>query len=195
MRRSPAASAARPRNTDLHGRRSRGEFSRGRKPVLEAMGKRIVHCGAAGSGQAAKICNNMILGVTMAAVGEAFVLGERSSACHTWRLFESHPPPGPVMVTQHLLPSGLWSRAGHRPPITTKAGVCHALMLKALQSCRKQHSPAAPPRRGRPGCPESTRPCSKSSGMVARIFFRIVKFLRRWGGIRATAQSAPATHR
>jgi len=46
-------------------------------PVLSAMGKRIVHCGSAGAGQAAKICNNMILGVSMIAVSEAFVLAER----------------------------------------------------------------------------------------------------------------------
>ncbi|QIG47319.1 3-hydroxyisobutyrate dehydrogenase [Nordella sp. HKS 07] len=46
-------------------------------PVLSAMGKRIVHCGGAGAGQAAKICNNMILGVSMIAVSEAFVLAEK----------------------------------------------------------------------------------------------------------------------
>jgi 3-hydroxyisobutyrate dehydrogenase len=46
-------------------------------PVLAAMGKRIVHCGDAGAGQAAKICNNMILGVSMIAVSEAFVLAEK----------------------------------------------------------------------------------------------------------------------
>lgn len=46
-------------------------------PVLSAMGKRIVHCGDAGAGQAAKICNNMILGVSMIAVSEAFVLAEK----------------------------------------------------------------------------------------------------------------------
>src|SRR5207248_6334319 len=46
------------------------------KPVLEAMGKTIVHAGGPGNGQAAKICNNMILGVSMIAVSEAFVLAE-----------------------------------------------------------------------------------------------------------------------
>jgi 3-hydroxyisobutyrate dehydrogenase len=56
-------------------------FARGR-PVLEAMGRRIVPCGAAGSGQAAKICNNMILGISMIAVSEAFVLGERLGLSH-----------------------------------------------------------------------------------------------------------------
>lgn len=47
------------------------------KPILEKMGKTIVHTGANGNGQAAKICNNMILGVSMIAVSEAFVLGEK----------------------------------------------------------------------------------------------------------------------
>jgi 3-hydroxyisobutyrate dehydrogenase len=47
------------------------------QPVLEAMGKTIVHAGGAGNGQAAKICNNMILGISMIAVSEAFILAER----------------------------------------------------------------------------------------------------------------------
>jgi 3-hydroxyisobutyrate dehydrogenase len=47
------------------------------KPFLEKMGKTIVHAGGAGNGQAAKICNNMILGVSMIAVSEAFVLAEK----------------------------------------------------------------------------------------------------------------------
>src|SRR3954467_8549227 len=51
-------------------------------PVLQNMGKKIVHCGGAGAGQAAKICNNMILGVSMIAVGEAFVLAEKLGLSH-----------------------------------------------------------------------------------------------------------------
>ena len=46
-------------------------------PVLEAMGKTIVHAGGAGNGQAAKICNNMILGATMIATCEAFLLAKK----------------------------------------------------------------------------------------------------------------------
>src|SRR5215213_5779842 len=46
-------------------------------PILEQMGKSIVHAGSPGNGQAAKICNNMILGVSMIAVSEAFVLAEK----------------------------------------------------------------------------------------------------------------------
>ncbi|WP_322093799.1 3-hydroxyisobutyrate dehydrogenase [Paraburkholderia bannensis] len=46
------------------------------KPVLSGMGKNIVHCGDTGTGQVAKICNNLVLGVTMAGVAEAMALGE-----------------------------------------------------------------------------------------------------------------------
>ncbi|OLL28393.1 3-hydroxyisobutyrate dehydrogenase [Burkholderia sp. SRS-W-2-2016] len=46
------------------------------KPVLAAMGKNIVHCGDTGTGQVAKICNNLVLGISMAGVAEAMSLGE-----------------------------------------------------------------------------------------------------------------------
>jgi 3-hydroxyisobutyrate dehydrogenase len=51
-------------------------FERAR-PYLEAMGKAVIHAGDAGAGQAAKICNNMLLGATMAATAEAFVLAQK----------------------------------------------------------------------------------------------------------------------
>ncbi|MDQ3246856.1 MAG: 3-hydroxyisobutyrate dehydrogenase [Pseudomonadota bacterium] len=51
-------------------------FERAR-PFLEVMGKAVIHAGGPGSGQAAKICNNMLLGATMAATCEAFVLAEK----------------------------------------------------------------------------------------------------------------------
>ena len=51
-------------------------FERGR-PILEPMAKAVIHAGEAGAGQAAKICNNMILGATMAATCEAFVLARK----------------------------------------------------------------------------------------------------------------------
>src|SRR5690606_26294972 len=57
------------------------------KPYLEAMGKTIVHAGGPGNGQAAKICNNMILGISMIAVSEAFVLAERLGLDHQ-KLFD-----------------------------------------------------------------------------------------------------------
>jgi 3-hydroxyisobutyrate dehydrogenase len=79
------------------------------RPILEVMGKRVVHCGAHGLGQAAKVCNNMILGVSMIAVSEAFVLGEKLGLTHEalfdvaahasgqcWALTTNCPVPGPV---------------------------------------------------------------------------------------------------
>lgn len=79
------------------------------EPILDAMGKRVVHCGGPGVGQAAKICNNMILGVSMIAISEAFVLGEKLGLSHQalfdvaanasgqcWALTSNCPVPGPV---------------------------------------------------------------------------------------------------
>jgi 3-hydroxyisobutyrate dehydrogenase len=79
------------------------------RPLLEAMGKTIVHAGGPGNGQAAKICNNMILGVSMIAVSEAFVLAEQLGLDHQklfeisskssgqcWSLTTYCPVPGPV---------------------------------------------------------------------------------------------------
>ena len=53
-----------------------GDYARA-EPILAAMGKTIIHAGAIGAGQAAKICNNMILGATMVATCEAFALAEK----------------------------------------------------------------------------------------------------------------------
>ena len=47
------------------------------RPILDQMGKAVIHAGGAGAGQAAKICNNMLLGATMAATCEAFVLAQK----------------------------------------------------------------------------------------------------------------------
>ena len=47
------------------------------KPVLQAMGRKIVHCGGSGNGQVAKICNNMVLGISMIAISEGFVLSQK----------------------------------------------------------------------------------------------------------------------
>jgi 3-hydroxyisobutyrate dehydrogenase len=55
---------------------SREEFDRA-EPILAAMGKAVIHAGAGGAGQAAKICNNMLLGATMIATCEAFVLAQK----------------------------------------------------------------------------------------------------------------------
>ena len=77
--------------------------------ILQLMGKTIVHAGGAGNGQAAKICNNMILGVSMIAVSEAFVLAEKLGL-DKQKLFDiSSKSSGPVLVDDELL-SG--ARAG-----------------------------------------------------------------------------------
>ncbi len=79
------------------------------KPILEKMGKTIVHAGAAGNGQAAKICNNMMLAVAMIGVCEGFQLAEKlgldiqklfdissKSSGQSWAMTSYCPVPGPV---------------------------------------------------------------------------------------------------
>ncbi len=105
-------------------------FERAR-PILEAMGRRVVHCGQAGTGQAAKICNNLILGVSMIAVCEAFLLAETLGLSHQalfdvasnssgqcWSLTSYCPVPGPVPASP--------ANNEYRPGFTA------ALMLKDL---------------------------------------------------------------
>ncbi len=102
------------------------------KPILEAMGRKVVHCGGSGAGQAAKICNNMILGISMIAVSEAFVLAEKLGLSHQalfdvastssgqcWSLTTYCPVPGPVPTSP--------ANNGYNP------GFAAALMLKDLK--------------------------------------------------------------
>jgi 3-hydroxyisobutyrate dehydrogenase len=102
------------------------------RAVLEGMGARVVHCGGPGAGQAAKICNNMILGISMIAVSEAFVLGRAlgltdqalfdvasTASGQCWALTSNCPVPGPV-------PSSPANR-GYQP------GFSAALMAKDLE--------------------------------------------------------------
>jgi 3-hydroxyisobutyrate dehydrogenase len=102
------------------------------EPILEPMAGRIVHCGEPGAGQAAKICNNMILGISMIGVAEAFVLAEKLGLSHQalfdvastssgqcWSLTTYCPVPGPV-------PNSPANR-DYRP------GFAAALMLKDLK--------------------------------------------------------------
>ncbi|SSC67224.1 3-hydroxyisobutyrate dehydrogenase [Ciceribacter selenitireducens] len=110
---------------------SDGAFDRAR-PVLEAMGKKIVHCGGNGAGQAAKICNNMILGISMIGVCEAFALGEKLGLSHQalfdvastssgqcWSINTYCPVPGPVPTSP--------ANNDYKP------GFAAALMLKDLK--------------------------------------------------------------
>ena len=102
------------------------------KPVLEAMGKSIILAGSAGSGQAAKICNNMILGISMIGVCEAFVLADKlgldplklfeiasQSSGQCWSMTSYCPMPGPVPA----------SPANH----DFQPGFTAAMMLKDLK--------------------------------------------------------------
>jgi 3-hydroxyisobutyrate dehydrogenase len=79
------------------------------KPYLDSMGKNIVHTGGAGNGQAAKICNNMILGISMIAVCESFSMAKKlgldaqklfdvtsTSSSQCWAMTTYLPVPGPV---------------------------------------------------------------------------------------------------
>ncbi len=102
------------------------------KPFLEPLSKRIVHTGGSGNGQAAKACNNMILGITMIGVCEAFVLGEKLGLSHDklfevtanatgqcWSISSYCPVPGPVPASP--------ANNGY------KAGFTAAMMLKDLK--------------------------------------------------------------
>lgn len=79
------------------------------RPVLEPMAGKIIHCGDSGTGQAAKLCNNMVLAVQQIAIGEAFVLAENlglsdqalfdvitGATGNCWSVHTNCPVPGPV---------------------------------------------------------------------------------------------------
>jgi 3-hydroxyisobutyrate dehydrogenase len=108
------------------------EAFRAGEPILQNMSKRIIHCGDAGAGQAAKICNNMLLGISMLGVCEAFVLAEQLGLSHQalfdvastssgqcWSLNTYCPVPGPVLASP--------ANRDYRP------GFAAALMLKDLR--------------------------------------------------------------
>jgi 3-hydroxyisobutyrate dehydrogenase len=101
------------------------------RPLLEGMGKTIVHAGGPGNGQAAKICNNMILGASMIVVAEAFLLAEKlgldaqklfdissKSSGQCWSMTSYCPVPGLVLTSP-----------ANRD---YKAGFTAAMMLKDL---------------------------------------------------------------
>jgi 3-hydroxyisobutyrate dehydrogenase len=118
-------------------------FTRGR-PVLEAMGRTIVHAGPSGNGQAAKICNNMILGVSMIGLCEAFALADRlglaaqtlfdissKSSGQCWALTSYCPVPGPVPASP--------ANRGYTPGFTA------AMMLKDLRLAQQAAATTASP--------------------------------------------------
>jgi 3-hydroxyisobutyrate dehydrogenase len=109
------------------------------RPYLDIMGKTIVHAGGAGNGQAAKICNNMLLGISMIGVCEAFVLAERLGLDHQklydisstasgqcWSLTTYCPVPGPVETSP--------ANRDYQP------GFAAAMMLKDLKLAQEAAS-------------------------------------------------------
>src|SRR5512138_1562689 len=131
------------------------------KPLFEAMGRTIVHAGGAGNGQAAKICNNMILGISMIGVAEAFTLGDKlgldpqvlfqisskaSGSC--WAMLNHLPVPGIVetsaanrdfkpgfaaaMMHKDLkLAQAAASHAGAATPLGAEAAALYTLFVNA----------------------------------------------------------------
>jgi len=146
------------------------------KSILERMGKTVVHAGGAGAGQAAKICNNMILGISMIAVSEAFVLAEKlgldkqklfdissKSSGQCWSMTTYCPVPGPV-------PTSPANR-------NYAAGFTAAMMLKDLklaQDAAKSAGAKTPLGAEASGIYDSY----VRSGEGARDFSGIIQFLR-----------------
>jgi len=146
------------------------------KPILEAMGKTIVHAGGPGNGQAAKICNNMILGVSMIAVSEAFVLAEKlgldaqklfdissKSSGQCWSMTSYCPVPGPV-------PTSPANRE-------YQAGFTANMMLKDLRLA-KEAAQAAEARTPLGAGAAAIYSAYVDSGEGGRDFSGIIQFLR-----------------
>lgn len=147
------------------------------RPIMEKMGKTIVHAGGPGNGQAAKICNNMILGVSMIAVSEAFVLAEKlgldaqklfdissKSSGQCWSMTSYCPVPGPVPTSP--------ANRDYQPGFTA------AMMLKDLklaQDAAKAVGAATPLGAG------ATKEYDDyvRSGEAGRDFSGIVRHLRK----------------
>jgi 3-hydroxyisobutyrate dehydrogenase len=83
------------------------------QPILAAMGKAVIHAGASGAGQAAKICNNMLLGATMVATCEAFALAERLGL-DAQTFYDIASGFGSIVVDDQLLPGA--RRGAETPP-------------------------------------------------------------------------------
>lgn len=149
------------------------------KPFLDVMGKTVVHAGGAGNGQAAKICNNMVLGISMIAVSEAFNLADKlgldrqalfdissKASGQCWSLTTYCPVPGPV-------PTSPANR-------DYKAGFTGAMMLKDLnlaQEAARTTGTATPLGAGA----QQLYTLFASDGQADRDFSAIIEFLRGGG--------------
>ena len=146
------------------------------KPVLDKMGKNIFHAGGAGNGQAAKICNNMLLAISMIGTCEAFVLAEKLGLDHQtlfdiastasgqcWSLTSYCPVPGPV-------PASPANR-------NYQAGFTASMMLKDLRLAQgaAQAAGAATPLGAQA---TALYTLFESAGAGARDFSGIIQFLR-----------------
>jgi 3-hydroxyisobutyrate dehydrogenase len=140
-------------------------FARGER-ILRTMGKNIVHAGGPGAGQAAKICNNMILGISMIGVAEAFVLAGKlgldtqklfevssTSSGQCWSLTSYCPAPGPVpsapsnhdyapgfasalMLKDLLLSQAAAEATGAATPLGAQAAALYQRLVEAGESGR-----------------------------------------------------------
>jgi 3-hydroxyisobutyrate dehydrogenase len=150
------------------------------QPILVSMGRRVVHCGGAAAGQAAKICNNMILGISMIAVGEAFVLAEKLGLSHQalfdvastssgqcWSLTNYCPVPGPVPT----------SPANN----SFKPGFATALMVKDLALAQDAaRATGAETELGRHAAELFSR--FAREGNAGKDFSGIITAIRAWSG-------------
>jgi 3-hydroxyisobutyrate dehydrogenase len=144
--------------------------------ILDKMGKTIVHAGGAGNGQAAKICNNMILGISMIAVSEAFVLAEKLGLDHQ-KLFDISskssgqclsmttycPVPGPVPTSP--------ANRDYQPGFTA------AMMLKDLRLAQDA-AKAAGAKTQLGADAERIYSAYAGSGEAERDFSGIIRFIR-----------------
>lgn len=101
------------------------------KPLFQAMGKKLIHTGGAASGQAAKICNNMILGISMVAISEAFLLAEKLGLSATKLQEVVSSASGQCWAMDHYVPvpdvlPNMPANQGYKPGFTA------AMMLKDL---------------------------------------------------------------
>ena len=150
------------------------------EPILDPMAGRVVHCGEGGAGQAVKICNNMILGISMIGVSEAFVLAEKLGLDHQalfdvastasgrcWSLDTYCPVPGPVPTSP--------ANNGYRP------GFAADLMLKDLRLAQEAAaaSGAATPLGA---AASQLYALMAAGGAGGRDFSAVVEFLRGASG-------------
>ena len=144
--------------------------------ILDKMGKTIVHAGGPGNGQAAKICNNMILGISMIAVSEAFVLAEKLGLDHQklfdisskssgqcWSMTTYCPVPGPVPTSP--------ANRDYQPGFTA------AMMLKDLRLAQGA-AKAAGAKTELGADAERIYSAYADSGEAERDFSGIIRFIR-----------------